>query len=149
MPCNISRQALYHIINLGFANTPVTSIPHKLIHDQYTGPVVEIKEYCNRVVHPVTKETITHYRKLIKDPLLRDLWLNAMNKELQCLVQRYIEVTIVGEVRPRCPCPCSNTSVVGRPSTGARGSKKLVLLAFLLSICHSQNYEEKHGEMMM
>ncbi len=38
--------------------------------------------------------------------------------------------------------------LVGRPSAGARGSKKLVLLAFLLSICHLQNYEEKHGEMM-
>ncbi len=37
----------------------------------------------------------------------------------------------------------------GRPSAGARGSKKLVLLAFLLSIHHLQNYEEKHGEMMM
>ncbi len=30
---------------------------------------------------------------------------------------------------------------VGRPSAGACGSKKLVLLAFLLSICHLQNYE--------
>ncbi len=39
--------------------------------------------------------------------------------------------------------------LVGRPSAGAPGSKKLVLLAFLLSICHLQNYEGKHGEMMM
>ena len=38
---------------------------------------------------------------------------------------------------------------VGRPSDGARGSKKSVLLAYLLSICHLQNYEGKHGEMMM
>ncbi len=39
--------------------------------------------------------------------------------------------------------------LVRRPSAGARGSKKLVLLAFRLSICHLQNYEESHGEMMM
>jgi hypothetical protein len=39
--------------------------------------------------------------------------------------------------------------LVGRPSAGAGGSKKLVLLDFLLSIHHLQNYEEKHGEMMM
>jgi hypothetical protein len=38
---------------------------------------------------------------------------------------------------------------VGRPSAGARGSKQSVLLAFLLSIHHLRNYEEKHGEMMM
>jgi hypothetical protein len=39
--------------------------------------------------------------------------------------------------------------LVGRPSAGARGSKKMVLLAYLFSIRHSRNYEEKHGEMMM
>ena len=36
-----------------------------------------------------------------------------------------------------------------RFSAGARGSKKSVLLAFLYTIRHLQNYEEKHGEMMM
>jgi hypothetical protein len=35
---------------------------------------------------------------------------------------------------------------VGRPSTGACGSKKSVLLAFLFSICHLQNYEENLGK---
>jgi hypothetical protein len=39
--------------------------------------------------------------------------------------------------------------LVRRPAAGARGSKKSVLLAFLFSICHLQNYEENHGEMMM
>jgi hypothetical protein len=92
-PCYISRQALYHIINLGFAHAHATSIPCKLIHDQYTSPVVEIDEYCNRVVHPFTKETITHYRKLIKDPLLKDLWLKAMSKEPHCLVQGCTGIT--------------------------------------------------------
>jgi hypothetical protein len=64
-PCNILRQALYHIINLGLDNDPVISIPQKLTNKQYTGPVIEIEEYCNGVVHPVTKETITHYRELV------------------------------------------------------------------------------------
>jgi hypothetical protein len=38
---------------------------------------------------------------------------------------------------------------VGWLSAGARGSKKSVLLAFLFTIHHLQNYDEKHGEMMM
>jgi hypothetical protein len=38
-------------------------------------------------MHPVTKKTITHYRKLIKDPLLKDLWIKAMSKELHRLAQ--------------------------------------------------------------
>jgi hypothetical protein len=93
MPCNISCQALYHIINLGFAHAPATSIPCKLIHDQYTGPVIEIEEHCDGEVHPVTKETINHYRKFIIDPLLRDLWLKAMSKELHRLAQGCTGIT--------------------------------------------------------
>ena len=30
---------------------------------------------ANGVVHPVSKETITKYKKIIEDPLLRDTWL--------------------------------------------------------------------------
>jgi hypothetical protein len=56
-------------------------------------PVIEIEEYCNGVVQPVTKETITHNRKMIKDPLLRDLWLKAMSKELHCLAQGCTGIT--------------------------------------------------------
>jgi hypothetical protein len=93
MPCNMPCQALYHIINLGFDHAPAISIPCKLIHDQYTGLVLEIKEYCNREVHPITKETITHSRKMIKNPLLRDLWLKAMSKELHCLAQGCTGIT--------------------------------------------------------
>ncbi len=51
------------------------------------GPLIDIEEYCYGVVHLVTKETITHYRKLIKDPLLKDLWIKAMSKELHHLAQ--------------------------------------------------------------
>jgi hypothetical protein len=50
-------------------------------------------KYCNGVVHHVTKTTITHYRKLIKDPLLRDLWLKAMSKELHHLAQGCTGIT--------------------------------------------------------
>ena len=53
-----------------------------------TFPANKIEEYCNGAVHPFTKETIAHYSKLIKDPLLKDLWIKAMSKELHCLAQR-------------------------------------------------------------
>jgi hypothetical protein len=58
-----------------------------MYHKQYTGPLIDIKEYCYGVVHPVTKETITHNRKLIKGHLLKDLWIKAMSKELHRLAQ--------------------------------------------------------------
>jgi hypothetical protein len=83
-PCQISRQALFHLVNIGLNKAPSNTIPQTLQrhHKQYTGPISEIEHYCNGVVHLVTKETITHYSKLIKDSLLKDLWTKAMSKEL-------------------------------------------------------------------
>ena len=52
-------------------------------------PVAGIKETANGVVHPVTKETITSYSKLVSDPLLRPVWTKAMCKELGRLAQGY------------------------------------------------------------
>jgi hypothetical protein len=54
---------------------------------------MEIVEYCNGVVHPITKETITHYRKLSKDPLLKELLIKAMSKELHRLAQGCLGIT--------------------------------------------------------
>ena len=37
-----------------------------------------LEEVANDVVHPVTKETIIKYKRLIEDPLLRETWSKAM-----------------------------------------------------------------------
>ena len=50
---------------------------------------VKIEQLVNGLVHPVTKETITKYNKLIPDTLLRDDWMLAMCKELGILAQGY------------------------------------------------------------
>ena len=80
---------MYQVIDLGFTNAPAYTVPNLLAkhHKQYTGPQIDIKDYCYGVVHPVTKETITHCKKMIKDPLLKDLWIKAMSKELHPLAQ--------------------------------------------------------------
>ena len=48
-----------------------------------------LQHMANGVVHPVTKETITKYKKLIEDPLLRDEWSKAMCRELGRLTQGF------------------------------------------------------------
>ena len=50
---------------------------------------VDLQEYCAGVVHPETKETITSYKKLANDPLLRKTWMKAMCKELGNIAQGY------------------------------------------------------------
>jgi len=131
-PCNISRQALYHIIGLGFTNAPAYTVPNLLAQHQkqYTGPLINIKEYCYGVVHPVTKETITHYRKLIKDPLLKDLWIKAMSKELHRLAQGCPDVTKVTNTifylshADNCKIPQDRTVTYTRIVTDHRPQKE-------------------------
>ena len=48
------------------------------VNDTTLGP----EEVANGVVHPVTKETITKYKKLIDDPLMRLVRSKSMCKEL-------------------------------------------------------------------
>jgi hypothetical protein len=93
-PCNISRQALYHIISVGFTNVPLNTIPRSLAkHANKYSPVIDIEEYCCGVIHPVAKESITQYMKLTKEPLLKNLWTKAMSKELYRLAQRCPGIT--------------------------------------------------------
>ena len=43
------------------------------------------------MVQPVTKETITKYKKLIDDPIMRLVWSKAMCKELVRLCQGFVD----------------------------------------------------------
>jgi hypothetical protein len=91
-PCNIPKQALYHIIGVGL--TPLYTIPRSLAkHANKYAPVIGIDKYCCGIVPPVTKETITQYRKLMKEPLLKNLWTKAMSKELHRLSQGWPGIT--------------------------------------------------------
>ena len=45
------------------------------------------EQVAHDVVHPVTKKTITKYKKIIDDPLLRETWMEGMAKKLGRLAQ--------------------------------------------------------------
>ena len=48
---------------------------------------VDIEHFCAGVVHPITGETISSYRKLIMDPITRDVWETGFGKEFGNLAQ--------------------------------------------------------------
>jgi hypothetical protein len=87
-PASIAAYALYHVINLVFNNSPSITIPTKLNNStnrfQHN---INIKEVCNGIINPFTKETITKYIKLMDNPALKNLWVPAMSKELHCLAK--------------------------------------------------------------
>ncbi len=47
------------------------------------------EELANGVVHPVTKETLTKYHKLIEVPELKEVWMTDMCIDLGRMVQGY------------------------------------------------------------
>jgi hypothetical protein len=65
MPGNISVQAMHHVMTLEAIKVATNS--------QWTRPIIDIKEHFFGVVHPVTKQTITQYKKLQHDPDLKHL----------------------------------------------------------------------------
>jgi hypothetical protein len=118
-PTSIAVHALYHVINLAFNNLPSYTIPTKLGNSsnrfQHN---INIEEVFNSVIHPITKEIITKYTKLMGDPALKGLWLPAMSKELHHLAQGKEGVTVGAstifylthdEIRRRIPKDCTVT----------------------------------------
>ena len=47
----------------------------------------DLEHFCALVIHPVTKEPITSYKRLSKDPLLKLIWQTAFGKEFGNLAQ--------------------------------------------------------------
>jgi hypothetical protein len=79
MPGNISLQAMHHVMTLEAIKVATDT--------QWKNPIIEIEELCCGVVHPITKETITQYKKLQHDPNLKVIWVPAMSKEIHRLAQ--------------------------------------------------------------
>ena len=46
-----------------------------------------LQHFCAPVIHPTTGEIITSYKKLVKDPTLRDVWETGFGKEWGGLTQ--------------------------------------------------------------
>ena len=88
-PCNIKAHALYHVVSKHLNTTHTgayTPTKHSTDHPSFAFDA-QLKHTCNGVVHPVTKETITKYKKLANDPLMQDVWTKAMCKELGRIAQ--------------------------------------------------------------
>ena len=89
MPCNITSHALYQFVGAHLQSNTINAFtPTKYNTHQPVFTIdAQLEHICNGVVHPVTKETITKYKKLANDPLRQTVWTKALCKELGCLAQ--------------------------------------------------------------
>ena len=64
----ILQDALYSVLGNIFLADVTHTIPTEIQDTKCLfSPLIDIKESCNRVAHPVTKETIKKYNKMTQD----------------------------------------------------------------------------------
>eukprot|EP00804_Cyclotella_cryptica_P014207 CCRYP_005619-RA/>CCRYP_005619-RA protein AED:0.39 eAED:0.38 QI:0/0/0/1/0/0/2/0/308 len=79
-PCNITHQALYHVVGTHLQSTCHDMFTPTKFSDQHALFTVDTQlELRCTSDH---KETITKYKKLANDPILQTVWTKAMCKEL-------------------------------------------------------------------
>eukprot|EP00804_Cyclotella_cryptica_P021893 CCRYP_000851-RA/>CCRYP_000851-RA protein AED:0.26 eAED:0.15 QI:0/0/0/1/0/0.33/3/0/868 len=80
-----------HLIAFRATDPQHTWVPNSFISSspiEHTSPYdVDIENFCAGVQHPVTKETITKYKTLIKLPGMNEIWTTAFGKEFGNLAQ--------------------------------------------------------------
>eukprot|EP00804_Cyclotella_cryptica_P014654 CCRYP_012668-RA/>CCRYP_012668-RA protein AED:0.51 eAED:0.40 QI:0/0/0/1/0/0/2/0/482 len=90
-PHLIAFQAVNVLTHNVYADPQHTWIPNSFISSSpidHTSPYdVDIEHFCAGVQNPVTKETITQYKTLIKLPEMTDIWTTAFGKEFGNLAQ--------------------------------------------------------------
>ncbi len=85
------RFITHHAINaitdkVYYSETPAW-VPTNLGRLQPTNPLPDLQHFAAPVVHPVTGETITSYKKLAHDDVLGDTWRRGFGKEFGNLCQ--------------------------------------------------------------
>jgi hypothetical protein len=75
----ISQEAINLILMDNLKNNTTPYIPTKLLPK--TATPMNFKHYAMPMVHPVTGETISSYKKLMKDPVTAETWQTAFGKD--------------------------------------------------------------------
>ncbi len=82
--CNIMRHAINILTLKEQASFNVIYIPLKLTKHELP---VHFEHYANPMVHPVTGETISSYKKLMNDPPTADVWQTSFGKDFGGMAQ--------------------------------------------------------------
>lgn len=91
LPHIISQEALNLVTMRSDLNRDACWSPRDLMFKSETDKPnicdVNIEHFCAPVVHPVTGETISQYRRLMRDNVLSQIWCTAFGKEFGNLAQ--------------------------------------------------------------
>jgi hypothetical protein len=81
----ISQEAIHLLLVDALNNDTMPFIPMKLLPPP--SPPMSVKHYAMPVVHPITGETISSYKKLMKDQVTAETWQMAFGKDFRGMCQ--------------------------------------------------------------
>jgi hypothetical protein len=90
----ISQEAINLILLDDLENDTTQYIPTKLLPKAATP--TNFEHYAMPMVHPVTGETISSYKKLMKDPVTAETWQTAFGKDFGGMCQGDDKTGLVG-----------------------------------------------------
>ncbi len=59
----------------------IQPVPYTTCTDKIRQNANQLQHYANPMVHPVTGETISSYKKMMQDPATAEVWQTAFGKE--------------------------------------------------------------------
>ena len=83
----VSNQAINALVMLEQCTPSNIFTPRSLESSRTFQPIHDLKHFANPMVHPVTGETISSYRKAMQDPAIAEVWKTAFGKEFGGLAQ--------------------------------------------------------------
>ena len=83
----VSTQAINALVMLEQCTPSTIFTPRSLESGRTFQPIHDLKHFANPMVHPVTGETISSYRKAMQDPAIAEVWKTAFGKEFGGLAQ--------------------------------------------------------------
>lgn len=86
---NIISQEAVNLITQETWRAPEIYAPRKF-HQRNTksnNASLNIEQFCMPAIHPITKESITSYKKLVEDPITKEIWSIGFGKEFGNMAQ--------------------------------------------------------------
>ena len=94
----ILEEALTEITATFWGTSPEHFLPQSMRRNaDKINTSIEMEHLCAPVVHPVSRETISEYQTLAKDPVTKEIWTTAWGKEWGNLAQNDEKQTQQGQ----------------------------------------------------
>ena len=84
----ISQEALTALTETVWGMSPEHFIPQSMRRNEHKiNTAIKLEHFCAKFAHPISKETISKYQTVARDPVTKETWTTSWGKERVNLAQ--------------------------------------------------------------